>query len=137
VPTAAGGSDTGPATTELHTVGEVVLTATGNTVTLHGVEPNVAQPASTPPAGDTVLAVDVETCARAGAAQDGPQLFRLELDDGSSAPAVDAGKLPGLLPSPVAKGSCVRGWVSFDVPGARAPSQLVFTGSSVIRWPLT
>lgn len=133
VPTAAGGSPS----TGVHSVGDVVFTATGNTVTLHGIEADVATPASAPPPGSTVLAVDVETCAKAGATQVGPQLFRLELDDRSSQEAVDAGRLPALLPAPVAKGNCARGWVSFDVPGGRAPSLLVFTGSSVIRWPLT
>ena len=114
---------------QTHTVGEAVVTASGNTITLHGIEPR------TP---DGRYAADVEACTGATSARIEASLFTIELGNGSAlVPVGDgSGRQPVLTTTDLQPGACGRGWVSYQLPQDQAPVALVFRGSSVIRWSL-
>jgi hypothetical protein len=128
--TVGGTFETGP-----HAVGERVMTATGNAVTLQAYIPSVSG-ASTTAANSTLATADIEICANSPA-QVSPDLFRLELASGTLvAPSPNSGQEPALPTKALTAGACVRGWVGFELPSDSPASTLVFRGSSVVRWSL-
>lgn len=109
----------------LHAVGEAVVTAGGNTVTLLALDTSTPQR----------IAAEVETCTANTPAQLRPELFVLELSDGTRTVPVAGGREPALVRRDLPAGDCESGWVTFAF-GAAAPTVLEFRGSSVIRWSL-
>jgi hypothetical protein len=95
----------------------------GATVTLFGVDQNIAQNAPPPASGGHWVGADVETCVKTS-----PRPFSVSFSDWSAADD-SSGRYPAtgefhpefptpqypLTPEVLAEGECIRGWVFFPV----------------------
>lgn len=134
------------------TVGEKVLTARGNTVTVYSYAQPVPPPDeySAAPDGMEVAAADVEICVTADLSNyDGqvvppeqrfltsnPYDWVLAMPDNSRLQPSHARSEPALNAADIAEGQCVRGWVSWEVPAGVRPRAVVntATGPPNLEW---
>jgi uncharacterized protein DUF4352 len=131
------------ATPTLPTTGTVVpmgmtVDTTKGSVTVHTfVEPAGPGSGGTPFPGDVFAAADVEACggptadSRTGIT---PAAFHLEIGHFSIHPAAVDAREPGLASTPLSPGKCVRGWITFEVPGGSKVAYVIFAGSKVVAW---
>jgi hypothetical protein len=126
-----------PTTGTVVPMGMTVQTSKG-TVTVHAlVEPAGPGGEGTPFPGDVFAAADIEACG--GPTADShtgitPAAFHLEIGHFSVHPASVDAKEPGLAISRLAPGKCVRGWVTFEVPGGAKVAYVIFAGTKVVAW---
>lgn len=88
-------------------------------------------------AGEEYAAVDVEACSTVSKQQQvTPFMFMVQLPDRSKATATVTVKQPAMYSALLAKGECVRGWVTFSLPLGTHPTHLLFgaLGSPIAKW---
>lgn len=114
-------------------VGDRVETARGNHITLHAYEQPVPAPEfDSPNPGQEFAAADVEFCADVDTGDPdfpaynvGPGDWELQMADNTRR-SFDIGvKEPAMNYTDVAKGDCLRGWVSYQVPAGERPVFLI------------
>ncbi len=92
---------------------------------------------TTPKAGMTFAAAEVQECAGPAGERFSPNRFDFELamaDNTRIQPGVEIAT-PQLASSPLLPGDCIRGWVSFEVPTAGTVVHVVYSaGNARARW---
>lgn len=123
-------------------VGEEV-DAGDRVLTAHHVGPvsfehDLAQPS----AGMQFYAADVEACATAGGKgfSLSPYEFEFQMPDNTRATAVIGWQEPALNHTELARGECVRGWITLEVPTGQTPAFLIYEELAVdgakVTWDL-
>lgn len=134
--TDTGGQDGSQASTDL-VVGDAAVTASGNEITIHSFEYVPADEFYQPEPGFRFAAVDVEGCAdpdSATAADLNPYDFNLQMPDNTRLDGDYYVREPVLNATTILPGDCVRGWVTYQVPEGTTPANVIFTGSSIVKW---
>ena len=96
-------------------IGEGAPTRDGNVVKVVTYQQPVPAGAIEPDPGMEYGAIEVPDGTRRGRSRFGP-------------------REPALAEASLEPDECVRGWVSFEVPTNERPVNVVFSGSSVVRW---
>jgi hypothetical protein len=131
-----------PTTAPPQTLGTPVLTTAGDTYLVIAYKPRVSSnnPYNTPPPGGNFAAADVKECAGQNGTKNASYLdWSLGLADDSQVPGTD----PSLVNVPGAAfpgneslnpGSCVSGWVEFDVPSGGGAAAKIAPANSDFFW---
>lgn len=119
-----------------YTVGQTVVTPTGNRVAIYTFE--------APPSGGSGLligAADAEACIAQTATMRfalDPSRFALELSDRTRRPSVGQGpKAPLLEPQTLEPGRCARGWIHFEYRADETPAAVVLQQTPPLRWTIS
>ncbi|HET7487780.1 MAG TPA: hypothetical protein VFJ85_07620 [Acidimicrobiales bacterium] len=118
-------------------LGQPGKTRDGNTIrVLSWVQPVASSGPLEPDLNQVYAAAEIEICAgRRGAPRVSPEVFAVQLEDGSSRGRTYFGpQQPELGDAKLVADQCVQGWVNFEVPSGHRPSYVVFKGSSHLRW---
>jgi hypothetical protein len=135
-------STTAPASAKsTPTVGAKVKVANGTLKFFAYEQPVSADGTGEDPAdaGEEYAAADVEACSTATKKQQvTPFMFIAQLPDTTKATATVTVKQPAMHSALLAKGECVRGWVTFSVPQGTRPTQLLFgqLGRPTAKWKI-
>jgi hypothetical protein len=140
--TIAPSSDTTPTTVvkkiAVANVGQTITTRNGNEVAVHALRWPLDVPSPDPT--KVYAAADIEACSGANPKTDAgvaPQFFQLELANNTAWPAAKPVQQPALRPTTLARGHCVRGWVSFLVPRSVTPILVTLRTSTQAAWRVT
>ncbi len=124
-------------------VGDTVVTATGNKLTVYEYLPDVQSKNQfiKPDPGMSYVAFDVEGCSNVEVASINPFDFRLQMPDNSRLQPTVSVREPALHSTNIVRGDCVRGWVTFEVPADQTPKTVNYETSSggraaVIKWAI-
>lgn len=126
------GSDDGAAPTSVETtIGDTVVTAEGNEVTVLRLESG-----SSATAGMTIRDAEVEICAAdAGdGAPAAPDFFRAVVDDVGYRRPGSTDRDPALPSTRMRPGECERGWVSFPIRDGEEVVGIALLASTRVEW---
>lgn len=118
-------------------VGDTALTESGNQITVHSFEDVPPTDVWQPEPGFEFVAADVEGCANVNAesaASLNPYDFQLQMPDNTRLDSDVGVREPPLNDTTLPPGECVRGYVTYQVPEGETPTDVIFTGSSIIEW---